>query len=56
MALANRLFPFITSYSPGQEKPDLAISFLNGWTYDKMSIVKVIELGFSYILVLNILS
>jgi hypothetical protein len=44
------------TYSPGQPKPDLAIYFLNGWTYDKSPTVSLIELGKMHISVLDILS
>jgi hypothetical protein len=42
--------------SPGQLKPDLAIYFLNGWTYDKSPTVNLIELGKMHIAVLDTLS
>jgi hypothetical protein len=45
-----------TVNSPGQPKADLAIYFLNGWTYDKSPTVSLIELRKTHILVLNILS
>jgi hypothetical protein len=42
--------------SPGMHIPDLAIYFLNGLSYDKMSTVNLIELGKMHLLVLDTVS